>query len=227
MSSTTPLNRAVGSTVQPVAVTVVMSASSVAPSVTLMPRLTLVGAAANGADQTTATESSAPVNVAVVVAMAIYRQPSNGAERGHFWRITRSIEMLNVRPFDAVAAPGSTRDNPGMGEAVASMMKRCAYCAEEILVDAIKCRHCGSSIVVEPTCPCGGKILRINYRKRSDGVTFWAWAFIICGIIGLPLLGLGAIGIIAGIVMLLTIKNEERLRIECMQCKRMADHRLG
>jgi hypothetical protein len=59
-------------------------------------------------------------------------------------------------------------------------MKRCPYCAEEVLAAAVKCKHCGSELSVQP--PAAAK-------KQ----TVIRWPFKIMGALILLLLGIAAV----------------------------------
>lgn len=109
--------------------------------------------------------------------------------------------------------------------------KRCLTCAEAIHVKAVKCRHCGAGQpgdgVTEPPCEqCGGHVVATTYRVRPVSATFAGVVLIVGGFLGLPLFGLGAIGIIGGILLLALVKNNVDI-IRCVACKASRKHRLA
>lgn len=111
-------------------------------------------------------------------------------------------------------------------------VKKCLACAEAINVKAVKCRFCGAGQpgdgVTEPPCEkCGGMIVATAFQKRSGGMTLLAVMLILGGILGLPLFGLGALGIIAGCLIIGLVKNDKVEIIRCIQCKADRPHRLA
>lgn len=97
--------------------------------------------------------------------------------------------------------------------------KKCPHCAEQILVEAVKCKHCGSTMGGrEPPCRmCGGVIVWGQVSYTPSYAVILGVLFIVGGVIGLPLFGLGLIGIAIGIIMIAAIK-EQRPIMKCQQC---------
>lgn len=116
-------------------------------------------------------------------------------------------------------------------EAIADS-KRCYSCSESIAAKALRCRFCGAGQpgdgVTEPPCErCGAVVVVTAFQRRSGGMTLLAVILILGGILGLPLFGMGAIGIVGGCLIIGIVKNEKVEIIRCIGCKAARPHRLA
>lgn len=145
-------------------------------------------------------------------------------------------------PSELGSAPHS-RSPPLVGEIEEDRRKACPFCAEEIAVNAVKCKHCGEflepplraerseRIIREaflapslaakrypgPTCPkCGATNPSIVKKGFGCGAAG-------CGVLIIPFLGivvLGPLGFVLGIIfgVLVGFVDSNRRQACCLQC---------
>jgi len=80
-----------------------------------------------------------------------------------------------------------------MAEALASDTKRCPYCGELILIEAVKCRHCGEWFARIPSVPPVPEPTPRTSSQPSAQTSGKAPASLACALLGGGLLGIPAV----------------------------------
>ncbi len=125
------------------------------------------------------------LGVLALLGVAVYLLPvSIAASRSH--PNTMAIAALNIllgwTMLGWIAAlvwalTAVEKTNPSQGpKSLGAATRNCPFCAEPVLVAAIKCKHCGSDLKASPIAP-----LPVEHKARQLAVGVVVGALVICG----------------------------------------------
>lgn len=110
----------------------------------------------------------------------------------------RGVQLPPQRPAPPPLISATGRDIEGAEVTVSGRMRPCPYCAEEIRVEAIKCRHCGESLVDQPGRRATSRTWPRIGGRRQPGRT-------VGRLIGIILMVIGALGFVGSCNMDTTV----------------------